>query len=161
MPAYLNLLEFTGMIIAVDYWESNFLILKTFCLSIWTCNCVRSLWMEMGSLLVAGKKWDGREIIKVIMSKEDNFKKSLCLLSWCRLITFFITQENIVDIWESAKCLMMIRHMMKCSGVWDCFTLEGEIGHVIKHWRSFVSWSRSRCYFYRKADHKLDKQHKY
>lgn len=32
-------------------------------------------------------------------------------------MTFFITQEDIGDIWESAKCLMMIHHMMKYFGV--------------------------------------------
>ena len=68
------------------------------------------------------------------MNTEENFLKSLCPFPLCCLMKFFMKQENVVDILESAKCLM-ICHMMEYfhlrlfylwwrNGMWNTEDLE-------------------------------------
>lgn len=40
MPAYLSLLDFTGIIIVADYWESKFLILEN--------NLLKNINLQLG-----------------------------------------------------------------------------------------------------------------
>lgn len=47
------------------------------------------------------------------MNGEENFLKSLCYLVLCWLLKFFMTQENVDDILESANYLTMIHHIME------------------------------------------------
>lgn len=85
MPAYLSLLEFAGLIIVVDYWESNFLILEKKLFNYINLQLyLRHLDEDrIIHTVVAGRKWDGREIRKLITYREENFLKSLCSFSLC------------------------------------------------------------------------------